>query len=587
MASYTTLSPNQRAALHLLNRLESSGARSQSALATGREVNSVTDDPVRYFRSKALRDRASDVSTGQRNIDQGIKTLENALGTTDTVDNYLQQIKGRLENARSQSPTERKATLRAIDVLGRQIREVVKDSSYNGVNILDNGSLEVKYGSRTDSTFQTADRDFLSSQGRSSYESALFSFNAFSGGISSGDHNRIERDITSLLDPNRLAKGSPGAEDEVKLDAQRLLQHTVHVARSYYGLTSDAQAFDQDADTATDKAPKTAAEDVRALRRDDFDAGDKRSTYQVLRLARRFIAETDVGDIPDYRDSTELFGAKAAQEKGSEDASRTQATTFADGTKVDGFSGITTQEAKDKALALLDSYLGVLSRDKQALGRAVDYERSVLDGALSGAAGDKASVVGGSRAFFDALDSVDGRKTDSSATLADSTVRARVNRLDSQELLKLRDNISGLGSSDRTRDKQVGTALERLSVAKRGQEARSEYFSARGGLVTSASLDGPGAIENAIARIDTARERLRGHAQQLGTDASILQVRSQFTEKYTSLLTTGADRQVAADVTEEAALLAAARTRQQLSLQSLALAARQNRAILELFSNSR
>ena len=76
---------------------------------------------------------------------------------------------------------------------------------------------------------------------------------------------------------------------------------------------------------------------------------------------------------------------------------------------------------------------------------------------------------------------------------------------------------------------------------------------------------------------------LRGNAATLGSNATILKTRLNFTEDLTNTLESGAGKLTLADLNEESANLLALQTRQQLGLNSLALAAQSERAILSLF----
>ncbi|MEM7197530.1 MAG: flagellin, partial [Pseudomonadota bacterium] len=92
-------------------------------------------------------------------------------------------------------------------------------------------------------------------------------------------------------------------------------------------------------------------------------------------------------------------------------------------------------------------------------------------------------------------------------------------------------------------------------------------------------------LTEGLARIDNAIDRVRGHARQFGSYASILQLRLQFTRDYTNELTGGADKLVLADLNEEGANLTALQTRQQLGIQTLRFATQQQQSILQLLQS--
>jgi flagellin-like hook-associated protein FlgL len=86
-----------------------------------------------------------------------------------------------------------------------------------------------------------------------------------------------------------------------------------------------------------------------------------------------------------------------------------------------------------------------------------------------------------------------------------------------------------------------------------------------------------------ITKINAAIDTVRGAAKTLGANVSFLQTRLDFSKVYINTTTEGADKLRLADLNEEGANLVALQTRQQLSLQSLALAGQAEQAVLTLF----
>lgn len=90
-------------------------------------------------------------------------------------------------------------------------------------------------------------------------------------------------------------------------------------------------------------------------------------------------------------------------------------------------------------------------------------------------------------------------------------------------------------------------------------------------------------IDIALTQVDSAISTLRTSAATLGSNATVLQTRLNFTEDLTATLQTGAGKLTLADLNKESANALALETRGQLGLNSLALAAQSERAILNLF----
>lgn len=92
------------------------------------------------------------------------------------------------------------------------------------------------------------------------------------------------------------------------------------------------------------------------------------------------------------------------------------------------------------------------------------------------------------------------------------------------------------------------------------------------------------AVNDIVTQIDDAVSKVRSVSAELGTNVAILQTRIDFTSTYVNTLEGGADKLTLADLNEEGANLVALQTRQQLGIQSLAIAGQNQQAILALLN---
>ena len=90
-------------------------------------------------------------------------------------------------------------------------------------------------------------------------------------------------------------------------------------------------------------------------------------------------------------------------------------------------------------------------------------------------------------------------------------------------------------------------------------------------------------IDTALTAISSALTTLRSNASTMGSRNTILTTRLDFTENLVNTLEGGTGKLTLADLNEESANLLALQTRQQLGINSLALAAQSERSILALF----
>jgi flagellin len=86
-----------------------------------------------------------------------------------------------------------------------------------------------------------------------------------------------------------------------------------------------------------------------------------------------------------------------------------------------------------------------------------------------------------------------------------------------------------------------------------------------------------------IAGTSTALNTLQAAASTISTNASLIQIRQDFTKTATRINNEQADFLTLADINEEGASLSALQTKQQLAVQALSLASRSDQAILRLF----
>ena len=90
-------------------------------------------------------------------------------------------------------------------------------------------------------------------------------------------------------------------------------------------------------------------------------------------------------------------------------------------------------------------------------------------------------------------------------------------------------------------------------------------------------------VNTSLDGISKAVEYLRDYSSVLGNNFSIIQTRQDFTEAMVDVLETGSDNLVLADMNEESANYLALQTRQQLAINSLALASQSAQSVLKLF----
>ena len=203
------------------------------------------------------------------------------------------------------------------------------------------------------------------------------------------------------------------------------------------------------------------------------------------------------------------------------------------------------------ASALGSTFAGI-----DALGKTVDQLKAVLEDARGGTAADRAAAVAQFEALRGQLDTLSDDASFSGTALLGANP----------------DNLTVVlnedGSSTLTLE---GVASDAASL---GIDPAASGFN---NFATDADIDA------ALAKLAAATDTLRATEATFGTDANLLRIREDFTEKLANSLQGGASTLIDADLTQEAAELLSLNVSARLGIISLNLSTQNQRAILQLF----
>lgn len=135
--------------------------RTQSRLSSGLRVSSATDDPVAFFQSKSLTDRAADFTDKKEGIDQAVSTVSAALDGVTAVEAIVAQMKGIAQSLKSATGTQFTDLITQFNDLRDQINFLTTDTTYQGVNLV-NGTgvtLDVEFSKLTASVLNISSVD--------------------------------------------------------------------------------------------------------------------------------------------------------------------------------------------------------------------------------------------------------------------------------------------------------------------------------------------------------------------------------------------------------------------------------------------
>ena len=149
-----SLNSGIRANLLQLQRSSASFQTTTERLASGKKVNSAIDNPSNFFAAVNLTDRAEGLSARLDGIGQAVQTVKAADNGISTIRSFVSAMKGVVNNALGNSDGDARSALgRQFNELLVQVGQTAKDSSYQGVNLLEDSATQtVQFGETFDSS---------------------------------------------------------------------------------------------------------------------------------------------------------------------------------------------------------------------------------------------------------------------------------------------------------------------------------------------------------------------------------------------------------------------------------------------------
>lgn len=140
-----TLSGGMRSDLVQLQLVTALQARTTERLATGKRVNSATDDPSAYFAAQDHLSHATDLSARKSDMGEALKGINAANAGITAITSLIEQAKGLVTSARSSTTAGRATLATQFAALRTQIDQMAGDSGYKGKNFLAGDSLAVSF----------------------------------------------------------------------------------------------------------------------------------------------------------------------------------------------------------------------------------------------------------------------------------------------------------------------------------------------------------------------------------------------------------------------------------------------------------
>jgi flagellin len=146
-----------------LQQINQQLSTTQGHLATGLKVGSAVDNAVLFFQAQSLTNRSTDLSTRKDTIDQGVSSLTTGTQGIQSAISILQQLQGILQSAKTQTATQRASASTQFNTLTVQLNQLLNDSSYQGLNLVNSKttSLSLQFSDASTSTLKVGGQNLL------------------------------------------------------------------------------------------------------------------------------------------------------------------------------------------------------------------------------------------------------------------------------------------------------------------------------------------------------------------------------------------------------------------------------------------
>jgi flagellin len=152
-----SLSASARSNLTALQTTTTLLQQTQEHLATGKDVNSASDNATAYFASKGFLNSANDLNNVKNNLSSALESVNSFDNSIADVTSVIVQLQGLATQALGTTDTNTRAGLASqFNALTTQLDELVNDATFNGSNLLNStGATLVVYFNETNTTALT------------------------------------------------------------------------------------------------------------------------------------------------------------------------------------------------------------------------------------------------------------------------------------------------------------------------------------------------------------------------------------------------------------------------------------------------
>jgi len=165
----------------------------QNQLATGKKVNSALDNPISYFTSQSLTNRANSLNALLDSMSNAFQTIQAANNGISAITKLVQSAQALVSQAQQTSDTAVRSSLSTqYNAVLTQIDQLAGDAGFNGINLLNGDDLTV--------TLNESGTSSVTVSGVSDTTGGDLSIgNATNNWAASGDLTAASSDLTAAL----------------------------------------------------------------------------------------------------------------------------------------------------------------------------------------------------------------------------------------------------------------------------------------------------------------------------------------------------------------------------------------------------
>ncbi len=209
--------------LNALNSIQNLLQKTEQGLATGKSVNSPSDNATVYYAAQGFLQQANDLSSLKDNLSTSLTTVNAATNSISSVTQVVQQLQGiTTEASNTTDPTARANLASQFNALLPQLDGLVNDATFNGTNLLNGNSSNLVVN------FNASNTAGLTISGVNITSSGLNISAASNGFATNADISATNTELQSALSTLRSSSTALGNNATVIQTNQDFTSHLVN-----------------------------------------------------------------------------------------------------------------------------------------------------------------------------------------------------------------------------------------------------------------------------------------------------------------------------------------------------------------------